>query len=185
MKFVSLSTKLNRNKMTTKTGARRSFAEEKFNKGINRMSSNNHYEALRYFFWAIMSCSDIDYFYVKRSECFFIIGDYISALFDAQEASKLNPNSDDAKARISECLKSLEVEAENLILKKDFDDCLHIVKKVLILYPDNDTFSFLRARCVGSHDATNDYYRPEANVMDSRVIGSEEDANFILTSEQS
>lgn len=121
----------------------RAFANRKFDQGLKKLIICEYDGALRYFLWAIKECPGVEDFYVKRSECFLIIGDFIRALSDAHEALKLNPESVDVKARITDCITYLENDVRELMEKKRFDDCLEIIEKAQRISPDNVIFDIL------------------------------------------
>lgn len=116
---------------------RRSLADRKYDQGLKKLIAREYEDALRYFLWAIKECPDVEDFYVKRSECYLVIGDFVRALSDAHEALKLNPESGDIKARIADCMAYLENDVRDLMQKKRFDDCLEIIEKVHKISPGN------------------------------------------------
>lgn len=131
---------------------RRALAYRKFDQGLKKLIICEYDGALRYFLWAIKECPDVEDFYVKRSECFLIIGDFIRALSDAHEALKLNPESVDVKARITDCITYLESDVRDLMEKKRFDDCLEIIEKAQRISPGNVIFDILCIKIQAEQD---------------------------------
>lgn len=125
---------------------KRDFAEKKYNEGVLKMINKNYDKALMYFLWAIKECQDVEKIYVKRSECYMIIGDYIRALSDAHDALQLNPNSAEAQTRISDTLGCLEKSLQELILQKRFDDCTEIIEKAMRALPANEDLILISDR---------------------------------------
>lgn len=127
---------------------KRDFAEQKCSAGVSKMINKNYDKALMYFTWAIRECPDVEQIYTKRSECYMIIGDNIRALSDAHDALKLNPNSAEAKTRISDTLSNLEKSLHELVEQKRFDDCVEIIEKALRVSPACGDLILISENCI-------------------------------------
>lgn len=157
---------------------RRALADRKFDQGLKKLIVREYDDALRYFSWAIKECPDVEDFYVKRSECFLVIGDFIRALSDAHEALKLNPESADIKARISDCISYLESDVRDLMQKKRFDDCIEIIEKVQRISSDNVIFNLIYIKILMEKDhLKNAHIMNKLNLV-MEIASLSKDLNF-------
>lgn len=151
----------------------RDFAEQKFNQGVVKLLAGDTDTALRFFAWAIKECPDVHYYYLKRSECFLVMGDYVRALSDALDAFKLDPDSFDVKTRISECFSYLGKEAMGKLRAKEIDECLEILEDMLKTSPDNENYNLIKIRCLIVKNR-----HIEADILHEQIFNNQIDFNY-------
>lgn len=151
----------------------RNSAMQKFEQGVEKLEAGEYNQALRFFLWAIKINPNEEQFYLKQSEGFQLISDYIRGMSSAHNALMLNSNSDKAMEHISECSLHLENEVQSLIYEDRSEDSLEIVNKVLKISPDYVNFNLKDIPSYMSNDRRVDDNHKESIFYQLKAISSE------------
>lgn len=175
----------------------RVLAEQKFQQGLHQLELKEYQNALKFFSWAIAECPEVDYFYMKRSDCYLAMDEHVRALSDAENVAQITRGHVGARQRVAQCFEYLEKDAaakapyrkvvinalnelsesrgriKHLMGSNQIKECLKVVDDALEISPanKNNTLTKMRLLIIEGRQT-------EADMLHENVFKNHSDQNY-------